>query len=82
MKKLVKVYAEWCGPCKVLDTRLKKLNLGDQLVSLNVESEEYKESGFSTKALPTVFVVDENNEVIEKITGVQDKQVYLDALSK
>lgn len=81
-KKLVKLYATWCGPCKVLTVRLNKLNLGDNLISIDAESEEFKKSNYpKPKMLPTVYVVNENNEILETIEGVQQAQVYLDALN-
>lgn len=79
-KKLIKLEASWCGPCKVLGIRLKKLNLGDRLESLDGESEEFKNSGYpKPKSYPTILVV-EDDVIIETIEGVQDGQVYLDAL--
>lgn len=81
-KKLVKIEASWCGPCKVLDRLLKQLYLPEgQIIKLDVESEEFEKSGFpKPRTIPTVHVVDENNEILQTISGMKDISVYREAL--
>ena len=41
--KILKFYAEWCGPCKVLSKNIeefKKLHPEIEIVSVNVEEDE------------------------------------------
>ena len=36
--KIIKLYADWCGPCKVVEQTL--LDLGIEHESINIESDE------------------------------------------
>lgn len=79
-KKLIKVYATWCGPCSALTAQLKSLDLTeDQLQSIDVESEEYNNFPHKAKTLPTVFVMD-GDDLVETISGVKRGNIYLEAL--
>lgn len=82
MKKLVKIGASWCGPCKVLDIKLKQLYLpDDRLIKLDVEEESFKSSGFPLpRNIPTVHIVDAENNIIETFVGTHDVSTYREAL--
>lgn len=82
-KKVVKMYAEWCGPCKILGRRLDKMQLGDRLISVNSDSksDEPEKLGFPRpKALPTLYIINDNNEILETIEGLATPEAILKAL--
>lgn len=66
--KLIKIGAEWCGGCKVLDSQLNNLTTGIEVISLDVEKDYEELSQYDVKImnLPTLLVVDENNSILYK----------------
>ena len=54
--KIIKLYANWCGPCKVVEQTL--LDLGIEHESINIESDEGDElaSKYSIRSIPALFI--------------------------
>lgn len=70
MKKLLKFSATWCGPCKSLSNNLKNVDLGDvKLVEIDIEEEEAIAIRYGIRGVPTLVLIDGDNEVKRK-TGV------------
>ena len=36
MKKVVKLYADWCGPCKVLERMMRDLDIKHENVNIDL----------------------------------------------
>ena len=70
--KLLKIYSDTCGPCKVLEKNLQLANIEHE--SLNIFSEQGEEivDKYDVRAVPTLILLDDNNEVIKKHTGVMN----------
>lgn len=70
MKKVLKFYSETCGPCKLMGTRLKELkNAEISEINIDDDSSENLLDKYQIKSIPTI-VVEDNNTVIKKFTGV------------
>ena len=67
---VVKVYAEWCGPCKVLDKMLQESNI--EYKSVDIDSSEGEELSLTHKirGVPTLLILDDNNNLIRKKVGL------------
>ena len=67
---VVKVYAEWCGPCKVLDKMLQESNI--EYKSVDIDSSEGEELSLAHKirGVPTLLILDDNNNLIRKKVGL------------
>lgn len=67
---IVKVYAEWCGPCKVLDKMLQESNI--EYKSVDIDSPEGEELSLAHKirGVPTLLILDDNNNLIRKKVGL------------
>ena len=66
--KIIKLYADWCGPCKVVEQTL--LDLGIEHESINIESDEGDElaSKYSIRSIPALLKFDKD-KFIDKLVG-------------
>lgn len=75
MKKIVKFSATWCGPCKVFAKTFNELEQDEDLKDYSFkqvdvdEDEEMLSVKYSVRGVPTVLVLDENDELITRIVG-------------
>jgi copper chaperone CopZ len=74
---ILDVYADWCGPCKVLETRLQRYmqaNSGIALRRVNIgkwDNEAAKQATreFRAEGLPYIRVYDRNGKFVADVTG-------------
>lgn len=75
--------ASWCGPCKALAPEFKKLEeqFGEvKFITVDVEDKPMIAQLYSIRSVPTV-IIEKNNEIIERMVGLQSKQKYIEAIS-
>lgn len=66
--KLLKFYADWCGPCKQQSKLLKDFPI--EVQSINIEEEEELTEKYNVKNLPTLILVDDNNNELTRFHGL------------
>lgn len=68
--KLLKVYSKTCGPCKVLERNLKQS--GIEYINIDVDSEEGEKISdkYEVTMVPTLLLLDDNDNLIKKNTGI------------
>jgi len=78
---LVDFYADWCGPCRILEPIISKLAEKFQgkakIAKLDIESSQTTTSNFNVTSIPTMILFKEGKEV-QRIVGIKDE----DALTK
>lgn len=62
--KLYKFYADWCGPCKQQTKLFEETPIDVEIVPINVDKEEQKAIDFGVRGLPTMILVDEEDNMI------------------
>jgi len=67
--KLLKFYADWCGPCKVLTRNLDQAKIEYEAIDADTHEELCEKYG--VRNLPTLIAVDENYNVIDRLTGAK-----------
>lgn len=70
MAKLIKLYADWCGPCKVLGNMLKDHNIEHESVNIDSPDGEGLSIKYNVRAIPTLLVLDENDNLVRKMSGL------------
>jgi thioredoxin 1 len=81
---LIDLWAEWCGPCKMMGPVVDELaeefkgiaNIG----KLNVDDNSEVPTQFNVRGIPT-FLIFKNGELKEKIVGATTKKVLADAIN-
>ncbi|PSQ42213.1 thioredoxin [Halobacteriales archaeon SW_7_68_16] len=80
---LMDFHADWCGPCKTQDPIIDELkeDLGDrfEVVKVDVEEEQETANEYQIKSLPTLVVLDDDEEV-ERFVGVTQRDDLESAL--
>jgi copper chaperone CopZ len=74
---IVDFFGEWCGPCRVLETRLQHLMQGKKNLALRrIDIGKWDNAGakqatqeFSAEALPYIRVYDANGKFVAAVTG-------------
>lgn len=73
---IIDFWAEWCGPCKVLSPRVKKIGdeYGDQVVvaEMDVDSNPEVPAKYGIRNIPTLLFI-KDGEVKDKQVGVTSK---------
>lgn len=80
MKRLVKVYADWCGPCKVLDKNLQDLRLFYESIDVDEDETDFVNKHNITN-LPTLFIMEDDKE-LKKLVGSVSKAELIDFLGE
>lgn len=70
-KKVIKFYAEWCGPCKVYGPTFERvkqeLQEGIEFVEVNVENDPDNLAGeFKVRGIPLTVVLEDGEKIKEK----------------
>lgn len=72
MKKLVLATANFCGPCKVLKSRIDKEGLTDKIEIKIMEDDPQFFKDLNIKSVPQLLTFTEDQEFISIIQGADD----------
>lgn len=65
--KILKFYSETCGPCKVLDSNLKKAGIEYESINVNDDKNNNLIKKYKIQSLPTLIKVDNEKEIARHI---------------
>ena len=72
MKKLVLATANFCGPCKVLKSRIDKEGLSDKIEIKIMEDDPQFFKDLNIKSVPQLLTFTEDQEFVSIIQGSED----------
>jgi thioredoxin 1 len=79
---LVDFYADWCGPCKMLEPTVEEIAAESDVAVLKVDIDELQELArdAGVRSVPTLQFY-AHGEAAKRLIGVQDKDDLLDVVA-
>jgi len=78
MLQIIDFYADWCGPCKIMEPifdELAKEYAGKvEFKRIDVEAEQEMSAKFSVQSIPTFILLKDDKEIDRKI-GAMPKEI-------
>ena len=82
---LVDIFAEWCGPCKMMAPILKQVKeeIGDSasIVKVDVDKNPYAAAAYQVQGVPTLILFKEG-KVLWRQSGVVQKNGLVGVIKK
>jgi thioredoxin 1 len=80
---IVDLWAEWCGPCKMMNPVIEELSKeyeGRAVIGkLNVDDNPNVPTNYGVRGIPT-FLIFKGGELRDKVVGAQTKKVLQDKI--
>jgi thioredoxin 1 len=77
--KILKFYADWCGPCKGLTMIMNgvKDKITIPVEEVNVDENVFMATNFNIRSLPTLVLVDDTETEIRRSVGMLNEEKFL-----
>jgi len=69
-KILIDFYADWCGPCKMMEPNmiaLEKQGIAPQIIKVNVDMFESLANTFGIQSIPTLIMFEDGKEIKRQV---------------
>ena len=80
--KLLKFYAEWCGPCKGLTMVINgaKDKISIPIEEYDIDNDMFMAQDYKVRSVPTLILVDDKNQEIKRSVGLLTEEKLLEFL--
>ena len=81
--KVLKFYANWCGPCKA-QTKIianAKDKISIPIEEVDIDGNVFMSTNFNIRTVPTMVMVDDQEKEIKRIVGLQPEKELLEWLA-
>jgi thioredoxin 1 len=69
--KVLKFYADWCGPCKALSATIEKYYTGNvPIENINIDEDNESAMTYGIRSVPTCILLDEHGTEVRRKTGM------------
>ena len=77
MKKILYFTASWCGPCKTLGPIMESLSGQINYQKIDVDSNQDMSIKYGVRNVPSLILINEKGETLNKLVGVSTKEQIL-----
>lgn len=82
---LIDFWADWCGPCRMMSSRLEELagEMKDRAVvaKVNVDDESMLSDSYNVQTIPTLLLF-HNGEIVQEFVGLTSKEQIKSTIEK
>ena len=80
--KVLKFYADWCQPCKMLSRVIEdaKEKITIPIEEVDIQNNVFMAQNFQVRGVPTMVLVDDQENEIKRQSGYMNEQQLLDWL--
>ena len=68
--KLLKFYADWCGPCKMLSRVMEDVTLPYPVEEINIDNHQDLAVKYGIRGVPTLVLVDDADKEVRRVSGM------------
>lgn len=68
--KLLKFYADWCQPCKMLSRVMEDMDIGIPVENIDIDKDMNTAMHYGVRGVPMLVLVDEHGNTIRTKTGL------------
>lgn len=72
--KVLKFSASWCGSCSALSKTLKEMTDLPEIEHVDIDGNLALATKFAIRSVPTLVIVDENENELKRLTGAANKE--------
>ena len=76
VKKIIKMGAQWCGPCKAFSKTFENVSKMDEYKDIEFKELDIDEDDatdmvekFQVRSVPTIVLLNDNDELVSKVIG-------------
>lgn len=80
--KLLKFQASWCQPCKTLTSLLSTMQIPFPVEVIDADENKDMLQKYNVRSVPVLVLLDENNNEIDRLTGIAAKDKITALLNK
>lgn len=77
--KIIDFYADWCGPCKVMEPTIDELEKEFEVQKINIDEDPETAQKYGIMSIPTIVLELEGKE-LKRFTGVTNKNTIIQAM--
>jgi thioredoxin 1 len=78
---LVDFWADWCGPCRMMDPTIETLAKDYKVVRVNVDKNSALSKRYDIDSIPALLIF-KKGKIVEQFVGVRDEETLRAALEK
>ena len=72
MNRILYFTASWCGPCKMMaSTITEAIGGGMNITKIDVDEDQDMSIKYNVRSVPTMVLVNQNNEEVNRVVGLQ-----------